>query len=104
MKGNKTLNASVTITNNGTMEGKETVQLYMRDVVGSITRPVEELKGFQKIDLKPGESKMVSFKIATNDLKFYNGDLKYDWEPGEFIVMIGGNSRDVKKANVNWTK
>ncbi|MDQ6904371.1 MAG: beta-glucosidase BglX [Bacteroidota bacterium] len=104
MKGNKILNASVTITNNGTMEGKETVQLYMRDVVGSITRPIEELKGFQKIDLKPGESKTVLFNISTNDLKFYNGDLKYDWESGEFMVMIGGNSRDVKKAHVNWVK
>ncbi|MEO8861181.1 MAG: beta-glucosidase BglX, partial [Ginsengibacter sp.] len=104
MKGNKTLKASVTITNNGTVEGKETVQLYMRDVVGSITRPVEELKGFQKIDVKAGESKTVSFNISTNDLKFYNGDLKYDWEPGKFVVMIGGNSRDVKKAAVNWIR
>ena len=64
------------------MEGKEVVQLYIRDVVGSITRPVEELKGFQKIDLKAGESKTVSFNITADDLKFYNGDLKYDWEPG----------------------
>jgi beta-glucosidase len=104
MKGNKTLKASVTITNNGSMEGKETVQLYMRDVVGSITRPVEELKGFQKIDAKPGESKIVSFIISTSDLKFYNADLKYDWEPGKFIVMIGGNSGDVKKAAVNWRR
>jgi beta-glucosidase len=104
MKGNKTLTASVTVTNTGNREGKETVQLYIRDVVGSITRPVEELKGFQKIDLKAGDAKVVSFKINTDDLKFYNGDLKYDWEPGKFVIMIGTNSRDVKSANVNWVK
>jgi beta-glucosidase len=104
LKGNQTLTASVQLTNTGTREGKETVQLYIRDVVGSITRPVKELKGFQKIDLKAGESKTVSFKITPDDLKFYNGDLKYDWEPGEFVIMIGTNSRDVKSASVNWAK
>ena len=104
MKGNKTLTASVTVTNTGNADGKETVQLYIRDVVGSITRPVEELKGFQKIDLKAGESKTVLFKITPDDLKFYNGELKYDWEPGEFVIMIGTNSRDVKSASVNWAK
>jgi beta-glucosidase len=104
LKGNQTLTASVKLTNTGTLEGKEVVQLYTRQMVGSITRPVEELKGFQKIDLKAGESKTVSFKITTDDLKFYNGDLKYDWEPGEFVIMIGGNSRNVKSANVNWVK
>jgi len=78
--------------------------LYIRDLVGSITRPVKELKGFQKIALKAGESRTVTFSITPNDLKFYNGDLKYDWEPGEFSIMIGANSRDVKSANVNWVK
>ena len=82
----------------------EVVQLYIRDVVGSITRPVKELKGFQKIDLKAGESKTVSFKITPDDLKFYNSDLKYDWEPGEFVIMIGTNSNEVKSASVNWIK
>ena len=104
MKGNQALTASVSVTNTGTREGKETVQLYIRDLVASITRPVEELKGFQKIDLKAGETKTVSFKITTNDLKFYNGDLKYDWEPGEFVIMLGTNSADVKSTNVNWVK
>jgi beta-glucosidase len=104
LKGNQTLTASVQLTNTGTREGKETVQLYIRDVVGSITRPVKELKGFQKIDLNAGESKTVSFRITPDDLKFYNGDLKYDWEPGEFVIMIGTNSRDVKSASVNWVK
>jgi beta-glucosidase len=104
LKANQTLTASVTITNTGSREGKEVVQLYIRDVVGSITRPVKELKGFQKIDLKAGESKTVTFNITTSDLKFYNSDLKYDWEAGDFVIMVGGNSRDVKSAKVNWLK
>jgi beta-glucosidase len=104
LKGNQTLTASVTVTNNGKYDGKEVVQLYIRDVVGSVTRPVKELKGFQKVDLKAGETKTVTFSITPNDLKFYNYDLKYDWEPGEFEIMIGANSRDVKKGKVNWVK
>jgi beta-glucosidase len=104
LKGNETLVAHVTVTNTGTVAGKEVVQLYIRDVVGSVTRPVKELKGFQKIELKPGESKKVSFEITPEDLKFYNYDLKYDWEPGQFIIMVGPNSRDVKSGSVNWVK
>jgi beta-glucosidase len=104
MKGNQTLTASITVTNSGTITGKEVVQLYVRDVVGSITRPVRELKGFKKLELKPGESQVVNFSITPEDLKFYNADLKYDWEPGEFMIMIGGNSRDVKTGKVNWIK
>ena len=104
LKGNQTLIATATITNTGKYEGKEVVQLYIRDVVGSVTRPVKELKGFQKIELKAGESKTVSFSITPEDLKFYNYDLKYDWEPGEFEIMIGGNSKDVTKAKINWIK
>jgi beta-glucosidase len=72
--------------------------------VGSVTRPLKELKGFNKIFLKAGESKTVSFTITPEDLKFYNGDLKYDWEAGEFEIMIGANSRDISKAKVNWIK
>jgi beta-glucosidase len=104
MKGNQTLTASVTVTNSGAVAGKEVVQLYIRDVVGSTTRPVKELKGFEKIELKPGESRTVQFRITPEDLKFYNYDLQYDWEAGDFEIMIGGNSRDVKKATVNWQK
>ena len=104
LKGNQTLNASVTITNTGKYDGKETVQLYIHDVVGSITRPVKELKGFQKIDLKAGESKTVTFKITPDDLKFYNGDLKYDWEAGDFEIMIGTNSAQVKTETLQWVK
>lgn len=103
-KGNQSVTASVTLTNTGAYEGKEVVQLYIRDVVGSITRPVSELKGFQKISLKPGESTKVSFTITPEDLKFYNYDLKYDWEAGDFEIMIGTNAQTVKKANLNWSK
>jgi beta-glucosidase len=100
LKASETLTASITVSNTGKYAGEEVVQLYLRDPVASISRPVKELKGFQKIMLKPGESKEVSFKITTDDLKFYNHDLKYDWEPGDFEVMIGGNSRDVKTGKV----
>ncbi|MNY70742.1 Periplasmic beta-glucosidase precursor [compost metagenome] len=74
------------------------VQLYIQDLVGSSTRPVKELKGFEKISLKPGESKTVSFKITEEDLKFYNTALKFVAEPGDFKVYIGSNSRDVMEA------
>ncbi|HQW91587.1 MAG TPA: glycoside hydrolase family 3 C-terminal domain-containing protein, partial [Ferruginibacter sp.] len=104
LKGNQTLTATINVTNTGKYDGKEVVQLYIRDVVGSVTRPVKELKGFQKIELKAGETKTVSFSISPNDLKFYNYDLKYDWEAGDFEIMIGTNSNDVKKASINWVK
>lgn len=103
-KGNQTVQASVTITNSGNYDGAEVVQLYIRDMVGSITRPVKELKGFQKVMLKKGESKKVTFDITPENLKFYNGDLKYDWEPGEFDIMIGTNSSDVQHSKINWTR
>jgi len=103
-KGDQSLTASIMLTNSGKYDGSEVVQLYIRDLVGSVTRPVKELKGFQKIALKAGESKVVTFTITPEDLKFYNTDLKYDWEPGEFVMMVGGNSRDVKSVKVNWVK
>ncbi len=104
LKGNQQLDASITVTNSGKMDGSEVVQLYIRDMVGSITRPVKELKGFQKIALKAGETKTVHFFITPEDLKFYNANLKYDWEAGDFEIMIGSNSRDIKKAMMNWVK
>ena len=104
LKGNQTLTATVTVTNTGTTDGMEVIQLYIRDMIGSVTRPVKELKGFQKVAIKAGESKKISFPVKTDDLKFYNYDLKYDWEPGEFEIMIGGNSRDVKMARLTWNK
>jgi beta-glucosidase len=103
-KGNDTLTASIRLTNSGKVDGAETVQLYIRDLVGSVTRPVKELKGFKKVFLKAGETQIVSFDITTADLMFYNGELNYDWEPGEFSIMIGSNSRDVQSAIVNWVK
>ncbi|GAB0156542.1 beta-glucosidase BglX [Chryseobacterium sp. Alg-005] len=103
-KGNQTIQASVTVTNSGNYDGAEVVQLYIRDMVGTITRPVKELKGFQKVFLKKGESKKVTFDITPESLKFYNGELKYDWEPGEFDIMIGTNSDEVKHSKINWTK
>ncbi|KQT18421.1 beta-D-glucoside glucohydrolase [Chryseobacterium sp. Leaf404] len=103
-KGNQTVEASVTVTNSGNYDGAEVVQLYIRDLVGTITRPVKELKGFQKVMLKKGESKKVTFDITPENLKFYNGDLKYDWEAGEFDIMIGTNSEEVKHSKINWTK
>jgi beta-glucosidase len=86
------------------MAGREVVQLYIRDKVGSITRPVKELKAFRKITLAPGEKQTVSFEITTEDLKFYDYNLRYDWEAGTFDIMIGGNSRDVKSVSINWSK
>lgn len=95
---NGELTASVTVTNNSKVDGAEVVQLYIRDVVGSVTRPVKELKGFEKVFIKAGESKTVNFKITPEMLKFYDYDLNFVFEPGDFDVMIGGNSRDVKSA------
>lgn len=99
MNINGEITATVTVTNTGKYDGSEVVQLYLRDLVGSVTRPVKELKGFEKISLKAGESREVSFKITSDLLKFYNYNLEYVCEPGDFDVMIGGNSRDVKKAS-----
>lgn len=103
-KGETSIQASITITNNGNYDGAEVAQLYIRDLVGSNTRPVKELKGFQKVFLKKGESKKVTFTITTDLLKFYNHQLKHDWEAGEFEIMIGTNSSDVKKQKINWSK
>ena len=98
MSADGELTATVTVTNTGSRDGAEVVQLYIRDLVGSVTRPVKELKGFEKIFLRAGESRKVSFSITPELLKFYNYDLQFVCEPGDFDVMIGGNSRDVKKA------
>jgi beta-glucosidase len=98
MTANQTITASVTIANTGDFPGEEVVQLYIYDPVASIAQPVKKLKDFQKVFLKTSESRVVSFTIDINDLKFYNKDLKYVAEPGEFKVYIGGNSRDVKEA------
>lgn len=102
LKGDQKLTASVELSNTGKYDGSEVVQLYIRDVVASITRPMRELKGFQKVTLKAGETKNISFEISIEDLKFYNYDIDYVWEPGEFEIMIGGNSSEVKVASIKW--
>ncbi|WP_324676293.1 beta-glucosidase BglX [Hymenobacter sp. GOD-10R] len=94
-----TQEVKVTVQNTGNYDGEEVVQLYIRDMVGSITRPVQELKGFQKVMLKKGESRTLTFRLTPDDLKFYNADLKFVSEPGAFQVMVGGNSRDVQQAS-----
>ena len=98
MSPSGTIKASVTVTNTGHREGTEVVQLYLRDMVGSIARPVQELKGFERITLKPGESRQVTFTINADLLKFYNKDLQYVCEPGDFEVMIGTDSRNVQRT------
>ena len=93
---NGNLTASVTVTNKGNYDGYETVQIYLRDIYAEVARPVKELKGFDRIFLKKGESREVKFVLTEDDLKFYNSGLQYIYEPGEFDVMIGTNSRDVQ--------
>ncbi|HZH67274.1 MAG TPA: beta-glucosidase BglX, partial [Flavisolibacter sp.] len=98
------ISATVTVTNSGAYDGEEVVQLYIRDIVGSITRPVKELKDFRKIMLKKGESKQVTFTIDEEKLKFWNGDLKWVSEPGAFKLFIGGSSDNVKEADFTLVK
>src|SRR5450432_2451908 len=90
----------LTVTNSGNYDGEETVQLYIRDMVATVTQPVKELKKFQKVYLKKGESKEISFTLTTEDLKYVNSDLKWVYDPGAFKVFVGGNSRDVVEANL----
>ncbi|MDF2515961.1 MAG: bglX [Sphingobacterium sp.] len=99
LDNNSSIQASITISNTGKYDAEETVQLYIQDLVGSVTRPVKELKGFQKIYLKKGEMKTVKFEINVKDLKFFDNNLDYVAEPGDFKIYIGPNSRDVKEGN-----
>jgi beta-glucosidase len=93
-----TLTVTCKVSNSGHFDGEEVVQLYIRDLVGSVTRPLKELKGFQKIFLVAGESKDIVFKLTQRDLAFYRKDMSFGAEPGDFQVFVGGNSRDVKHA------
>ncbi|MBL7708611.1 MAG: glycoside hydrolase family 3 C-terminal domain-containing protein [Chitinophagaceae bacterium] len=97
-KPGEKMDAIVTVRNTGEYDGEEVVQLYIRDITGSVVRPVKELKGFQKILLKKGEAKEIRFTIGADDLRFYNDKLQYIYEPGEFTLFIGGSSADVKEA------
>ena len=110
LNGDQELVLKIPVTNTGKIAGKEVVQLYIRDVVGSATRPLKELKGFQKIEIPAGETQTVSFQITPEDLKYYRYDLSgksqdilYDWEPGQFELMVGTNSSDVQSIKVHWT-
>ncbi len=96
------ITASVTLSNTGKFDGEEVVQFYTQDLVRSITPPEKELKGFQKVFLKAGDSKEIVFKISEETLKFWNATLKYVAEPGKFDAMIGGNSQDVLKAGFDF--
>lgn len=97
LKSNKSIKASITVKNTGTVKGKEAVQLYIQDVVGSVVRPIKELKGFKKVELEPGESRKIEFNITENDLKFYTDNMQYEAEKGTFKLFIGKNSNDVKE-------
>ncbi len=100
MEQDGSVTATVSVTNTGERDGAEVVQLYIRDLVGSITRPVKELKGFEKVFIKAGESKTVSFKITPELVRFYDYDLNHVAEPGDFDIMIGGSSQTVKTARL----
>lgn len=104
LKGNQTLNIGVKVSNSGNYDGEEIVQLYIRDLYGKVVRPVKELKGFQKVFIKKGESKTVNFTLTSENLKFYDDALNYDWEAGEFDIMIGTDSQNVQTKRINWTK
>ncbi|WP_286761764.1 beta-glucosidase BglX [Salegentibacter sp. UBA1130] len=104
MDANGSIEASITLSNIGNVEGKEIVQLYLGDLVASTTRPVKELKGFEAVNLAPGESKTVTFEIDEEMLQFYNANRKWESEAGEFEVFIGGNSRDLQKATFSLKK
>ena len=96
MQQGDTLTVSVDVTNTGSYDADEVVQMYVRDLVGSVSRPVKELKGFSRVSLRKGETRRVDFNITLDDLKFYNQQLDYRAEPGDFEVMVGPDSRNVQ--------
>jgi beta-glucosidase len=104
LKGNQTLNISVNVANTGNYDGEEVVQLYIRDLVGKVVRPVKELKSFQKVFIKKGESKAINFTLTPENLKFYDDELNFDWEGGEFDIMVGTDSQHVQTKRINWSK
>jgi beta-glucosidase len=92
------LKATVTVTKTGQYDGVEIVQWYVRDHVGSVTRPLKELKGFNRIELKKGESKKVEFTLTADQLAFHRLDMSFGTEPGDFSLFAGGNSKDLLEA------
>ncbi len=106
IRSNGRCRVSVNVTNTGSRAGDEVVQMYVRDVVSSVTRPVKELKGFQRVSLQPGETRKVSFEITPDRLAFFDVEMKFVVEPGQFDIMIGASSRDedLQKVVLNVTK
>ncbi|WP_294324640.1 beta-glucosidase BglX [uncultured Chryseobacterium sp.] len=104
LKGNQTLKISVNVSNTGKYDGEEVVQLYIRDLFGKVVRPVKELKGFEKVFIKKGETRTVTFTLTRENLKFYDDQLNYDWEGGEFDIMVGTDSQNVQTKRINWLK
>jgi beta-glucosidase len=103
IKFGESLTASVTITNTGKRFGEEVVQLYIQDMVGSAVRPVKELKGFNKIALKAGQSQVVSFTVNADDLAFYTRDMSFKAEVGDFKLFIGASSEDLQAVGFELT-
>lgn len=101
-KMGESVSCKVVVKNTGKYAGKETLQLYIRDMVSSVTRPVKELRGVQQITLEPGEQKEVSFSLEKEELGFYNNNLEYVVEPGDFEIMVGNSSNNVKKCTISY--
>ena len=104
--GTGKVNVDVEVTNTGQREGMETVQLYIRDLFSSVTRPVLELKGYKKVNVAPGETKRVSFSLALDDFAFYDREMKYKAEEGDFKILVGNaaNLAKLKKTTIQLTK
>jgi beta-glucosidase len=101
LKKDGVIKASVELKNTGKYKATEIVQLYVRDLVGSVVRPVKELKGFKRVELAPGEAKIVNFEVPVSDLAFWNIDMDYVVEPGEFQLWIAGDSDSGKPVDFN---
>ena len=93
------INVTIDVTNTGKVAGEEVIQLYVRDLVGNVTRPVLELKGFKKVLLQPGETVNVAFQLSSADLAFWNNDMQFKAEPGDFNVFVGTNSDELLQAS-----
>ncbi len=98
------VNVSVTVSNRGSFDGEEVVQLYIRDHVATIARPLKQLRGFRKVMIRKGESQTINFTVSAEDFKFYNKDMKWDFEAGDVSVYIGTNSSDVKEVKLKLVK
>ena len=96
------MTVTIDLKNTGSLTGKETVQLYIRDLFASVARPVRELKDFQQVELKPGESKTLSFKITEKSIGFYDNEGKWIVEPGDFKVFVGGSSKATYEAGFSF--